>query len=96
MNEGFSFTPWQILIAIHQVLIEICNGNHDWHVLVYIQVFSTCKCEAVNFPKFELACVHARPLGYLDTPFLFRAHVPCMHMHNVHTMCMPDMTSQGS
>ena len=36
MNEGFSFTPWQILIAIDEVLIEICNGNHVWHVLVSI------------------------------------------------------------
>ena len=36
MNEGFSFTPWQILIAIDEVLIEICNGDHVWHVLVSI------------------------------------------------------------
>ena len=27
MNERFLFTPCQILIAIHQVLVEICNGN---------------------------------------------------------------------
>ena len=47
-------------------------------------VLSTQKCEVVNFPKIELACMHARPLRYLDAPYLCRAHTPCMHMDNVH------------
>ena len=34
MDKGFSFSPCQILIAIHEVLVEICNGNH--YVLVCI------------------------------------------------------------
>ena len=47
-------------------------------------VFSTQKCETVNFPKFESACVTTRLLGYLGAQFLFIAHAPCMHVHDVH------------
>ena len=36
MNEGFLFTPCQILIAISEVLIEICNENHVWQVPICI------------------------------------------------------------
>ena len=46
--------------------------------------FSTQKCEAVIFHKFESACMHARPLGYLDVPYLYRACAPCTCMHYVH------------
>ena len=63
------------------------NGNHVWHVLICIWVFSIQKCEAVIFPKFESACMHARPLRYLDVLFLHRAHVPCMHTCDVHARC---------
>ena len=42
-------------------------------------VFSTSECEAVIFAKFELACVHPRPLDYLDDALvLHRPHEPCM------------------
>ena len=47
-------------------------------------VFSTQKCEAVNLPKFELACMPARTLGYLGMPFLIIAHALCTCMHNMH------------
>ena len=40
-------------------------------------VFSTQRHDAVIFTKFELACVHDRPLNYLDALFLHGAHVPC-------------------
>ena len=33
------------------------------------QVCSTQKCEVVIFSKFEPACVHARPLRYLDVRY---------------------------
>ena len=36
MNEGFSFTPCSILIAISQVLIEI----HKWEHVVHFPTFS--------------------------------------------------------
>ena len=48
------------------------------------QVFSTQECEAVILSKFELVCVHAGPLKYLDTPYLFRAHTPCMCIGDAH------------
>ena len=41
-------------------------------------VFSTQKCEVAIFAKFELACMHARPLKYLDMVFLHRVHTPCV------------------
>ena len=47
-------------------------------------VIRTQKCEAVNFPKFELAGIPVRPFKYLSTPILIIAHVPCMHAHDTH------------
>ena len=81
MNEGFSFTPCSFLIAISQVLIEIHNGEHVWHVLICILAL---KCEAVNFVKFKSAGVPVRPFEYLDVPILIIAHAPCMPMHDAH------------
>ena len=40
-------------------------------------VIRALKCEAVNFPKFELASVPVRPFEYLDVPILIIACVPC-------------------
>ena len=42
-------------------------------------VFSTQECEAVIFAEFRLACLHARPLKYLDALVLHRTCVPCTH-----------------
>ena len=42
------------------------------------------KCEAVNFPKFELAGIPVRPFEYLDTPILIIAQAPCMCMCDAH------------
>ena len=50
-------------------------------------VIRALKCEAVNFPKFELAGVPIRPFEYLDMPILIIAHVPCMRVHNAHAQC---------
>ena len=50
-------------------------------------VFSAQEYEAVIFSKFKLACMHARPLRYLDTLFLHRVHVPCPCAHIVHAQC---------
>ena len=50
-------------------------------------VFSNQKYELANFPKFELACMHASPLGDLDMPYLYRAHVPCMRACDPHARC---------
>ena len=66
-------------------------GNMSGMFLFAFWVFSTQKCEAVNFPKCESAYVNARPFGYLGMPFLLRACAPCMC-----TACMLTMTSQGS
>ena len=50
-------------------------------------VFGTWKCEVVIFTKFKSACMHARPLDFLDMLFLHRAHTPCMCTHVVHARC---------
>ena len=47
-------------------------------------VFSTQKCEAVIFAKLVLACMHARPLKYLDVLVFYRACASCMHAHIMH------------
>ena len=78
--RGSGLPPCQILIASREVLVEICNGNHVWHV-------STPKCEAVIFAKLGSACVYTRPLDYLDALVLHRAHAPCMHTCIMHARC---------
>ena len=40
-------------------------------------VFGTQNCEVVLFTKFKSACVHARPLKFLDVLVLYRAHASC-------------------
>ena len=50
-------------------------------------VFSTQNCEAVIFTQFKLACMHARPLEYLDMLFLHRACVPCTCVCIAHARC---------
>ena len=70
MNKGFLFTPCSILIAISQVLIEIHNGEHVWHILFAFWVIRALKCEAVNFIKFESAGIPVRPIKCLDMPIL--------------------------
>ena len=40
-------------------------------------VFSTHKCEAVNFLEFWSACVNARPHRYFGVLFLIIACAPC-------------------
>ena len=47
-------------------------------------VIRALKCEAVNFIKFELADIPARPFEYLDAPILIIAHAPCMRTHDAH------------
>ena len=54
-------------------------------------VFSTQKCETVIFTRFGLACMHARPLNYLDMP-IYLEHMD--HAH-VHMSRMPNMMSLG-
>ena len=40
---------------------------------------------SVTISKFELACMHTRPLKSLETPYLYRACAPSMHAHDVHS-----------
>ena len=47
-------------------------------------VFCTCKGEAVIFTKFRSACMHTRPLEYLDMLVSLTAHAPYAHMHIMH------------
>ena len=47
-------------------------------------VLTTTKCEVVIFAWFESACVCARPVGYLEMPYLFGVHVLCTYMHIMH------------
>ena len=80
MNEGFSITPCQIAIKF---LLRYTMGIMFGMFLFAFQVFITQKCEAVIFPKFKSACVHARPLGYLDVP----SHWACTLCRHVHGVC---------
>ena len=50
-------------------------------------VIRALKCEAVIFPKFELAGVPVRPFEYLDAPILIIAHAPCTHARDTHAQC---------
>ena len=36
------------------------------------------------FSKFELTCMHARPLRFFDAPYLFRVCVPWTCAHIMH------------
>ena len=47
-------------------------------------VIRALKCEAVNFPKSELAGIPVRLFEYLDVPILIIACLPCMYMHDAH------------
>ena len=47
-------------------------------------VIRTLKCEAVIFPKFELAGVPARPYEYLNAPISFIARAPCLRACGTH------------
>ena len=47
-------------------------------------VIKTINCEAVNFLKFELMGIPIRWFEYLSTLILNIAHVPCMHVCDVH------------
>ena len=50
-------------------------------------VIRTPKCEAVIFPKFWLACMHASLVQYISMPKVLRVHMQCMHTHVVHAQC---------
>ena len=52
-------------------------GNMSGMFSFAFWVMRTLKCEAVIFPKFELAGIPTRPFEYLDTPILIIACVPC-------------------
>ena len=59
-------------------------GNMSGMFSFAFWVIRALKCEAVNFPKFQLAGVPVRPFGYLDAPILFIAHAPCLRACNAH------------
>ena len=66
-------------------------GNMFGMFLFAFWVIRALKCEAVNFPKFELAGIPIRLFEYLDAPILVIACAPCMRARNVHAQ----VTSQG-
>ena len=47
-------------------------------------VIRALKCEAVNFPKFELIGIPIRQYEYLDMPILIIAHAPCVRTCDAH------------
>ena len=59
-------------------------GNMFGMFLFAFWVIRDLECEAVNFPKFELAGIPVRPFEYLDAPILIIAHMPCTHACNAH------------
>ena len=63
------------------------NGNMFYMFLFAFWVIRALKCEAVNFPKFELAGIPIRPFKYLDMPILIIACAPCMRAHDAHAQC---------
>ena len=54
--------------------------------LFHFGYIGTQNVKQLFFAKFRSACMHARPLNYLDVPILLRAHVPCMHVHVMHAL----------
>ena len=62
-------------------------GNMFGMFLFAFWVFSTWKCEVVNFLMFWSACMNARPHGFLGMPFLNIAHAPHTCVHNAYAQC---------
>ena len=60
-------------------------GNMSGMFSFAFWVIRALKCEAANFPKFELAGVPIRPFKYLDMPILIIACAPCTCVHDMHT-----------
>ena len=81
MNEGFCLPHAKVTCAISEVLIEICNGNHVWHVSIVFGYVGTQNVKQLFFAKFGSAWMHARSLKNLDVPTLLRAHAQCMCAH---------------
>ena len=88
MNEGFSFTPCSILIAISQVFsLKYTMGNMFGMFTFAFWVISALKCEEVNFIKFKSPGIPIRLFEYLDMPIVLIACAPCMCVHNMHAYC---------
>ena len=62
-------------------------GNMSGMFSFAFWVIRALTCEAVNFPKFELAGIPIIPFEYFDTPILIIARVPCSHAHDAHAQC---------
>ena len=64
--------------------LRYTNGNMFGMFLFAFWVIRALKCEAVNFPKFELAGIPIRPFEYLGVPIIIIARALCMRVHNMH------------
>ena len=66
-------------VLVYPILNSHCNTSSSHSMFPFaFWVFSTQKCEAVNFPKFESGCIHARPLRYLGMQLIIIACAPCL------------------
>ena len=96
MNKGFSPPPPpQVLIEIGEVLIELCNENQVWHVLVCILGnYRTPKnVKQLFLPRFWLDCVHAAGiLKYIGMSILFWGTCG-MHHRDINSMINNHSTS---
>ena len=59
-------------------------GDMSGMFLFAFWVIRALKCEAVNFPKFELAGIPVRPFEYLDAPILTIPCAPCLRACDAH------------
>ena len=69
------------------MLTSHCNQWSSHLDMQWESCLEYLKCEVVIFSKFRSACVHARPLDYLDVLVLHTAHAPCTHTHVLYARC---------
>ena len=85
--RGFHLPHGKFSLQYLKFSLRYTMGNMSGMFLFAFWVFSTQKCEVVIFPKFDSACMSARPLRYLDMAFSIIAHAPCKCMHDAHAQC---------
>ena len=81
MNKG---SHAQFSLQYLKFSLRYTMGNMFGMFSFAFWVIRTLKCELVNFLKFELAGVPARPFKYLSMPILIIACAPCKHASDAH------------
>ena len=76
--DNFTGMPDKEPRAFHHC-VACCAIGVSFHIFPVTKTFRNELVALVYpMPNSHCNCVHARPLGYLDAPYLFRAHALCM------------------